>query len=114
MAIEYQDIDEQLRRIKITGRLDIPGTAEIELKLTSLTATSSRRVIVDLTGVDFLASIGIRALVTNAKALKGRGGRMALFVGDNAAVAKTLTVTGIDMIIPLFTSEAEAEKAILA
>lgn len=114
MPIDYKDIDENFRRIALSGRLDIPGTAEIELKLTSLTATTSKRVLVDLTGVSFLASIGIRALVSNAKALQARGGRMVLFVGDNAAVAKTLTVTGIDMIIPMFAAEADAEKAALA
>lgn len=111
MAIDYQDIDENFRRIALSGRLDIPGTAEIEHKLASLAATAQRCVLVDLTGVTFLASIGIRALVGSAKALQARGGRMVLVVGDNAAVAKTLTVTGIDMIIPVFPSEADAEKA---
>jgi len=39
---------------------------------------------------------------------------MVLFVGDNAAVAKTLQVTGIDALIPMFVDLSEADKAALA
>jgi anti-sigma B factor antagonist len=114
VAIEHQDVSETFRRISLTGRLDIPGTDEIAMKFTALSATTPRRVVVDLTGVHFLASIGIRALISNAKALKKRGGRMVLFIGDNAAVRKTLEATGIDAILPMFADASEADKAALA
>jgi anti-anti-sigma factor len=35
-------------------------------------------VIVDLSGVDFLASMGVRLLLSNAKALGSRGGKMVI------------------------------------
>jgi len=114
MAIDFQDITDSLRKVTITGRLDLPGTDEIATKFAALSAASNRRVIVDLTDVSFLASIGIRAIITNAKALQQRGGRMVLFVGDNAPVHKTLETTGIDSLIPLFTELSEAEKAVTA
>ncbi|WP_342619154.1 STAS domain-containing protein [Rhodoferax sp. GW822-FHT02A01] len=112
MAIDFQDITDTLRKVTLTGRLDLPGTDEISTKFAALSATSNRRVIVDLSGVSFLASIGIRAIITNAKALQQRGGRMVLFVGDNAPVYKTLETTGIDSLIPMFTELSEAEKAL--
>lgn len=111
MPIEFEDISENLRHIQITGRLDIAGTAEIDAKFTTLSAISNRRVVVDLSAVTFLASIGIRSLITNAKALQQRGGRMVLFVGNNETVAKTLEVTGIDALIPMFKEIVEADKA---
>lgn len=114
MAIEFLDISDTLRRISITGRLDIAGTDEIANKFAALAASADKRVVVDLAGVSFLASIGIRAIITNAKALQHRGGRMVLFVGENSSVAKTLETTGIDTLIPMFTSAAEAEKAAVA
>jgi anti-anti-sigma factor len=70
--------------------------------------------VVDLTAVSFLASIGIREIITNAKAAQQRGGRLVLFVGDNNAVTKTLETTGIDALIPMFADYAAAEKAALA
>ena len=114
MSIQFHDHDENLRRIAISGRLDIAGTDAIATKFSALAASAQRRVIVDLTAVSFLASIGIRALITNAKALQQRGGKMVLLVGSNEPVAKTLEVTGIDALIPMFADDAEAVKAALA
>ncbi|HOE42131.1 MAG TPA: STAS domain-containing protein [Rhodoferax sp.] len=114
MAIQFEDVTDSFRRIKISGRLDMPGTEAISLKFTNLAASAARRVVVDLTEVSFLASIGIREFITNAKALQLRGGRMILFVGDNASVAKTLQVTGIDALIPMFADLAQADQAALA
>ena len=114
MPIDFEYCSNQLRRITLTGRLDLAGTAEIDSKFAALSAAAQRRVLVDLTGVTFLASIGIRSLITNAKAQQNRGGRMVLLVGDNAPVARTLEATGIDALIPIFTSFTEAEQAALA
>jgi anti-anti-sigma factor len=114
MAITYEDVSGSFRRIVLTGRLDGPGTAEIAPRLAALATAAKQRVIVDLTGVSFLASVGIRAVLTSAKAAQQNGGRMVLFVGGNPAVIRTLEATGIDALIPMFGDAAEAERAALA
>jgi anti-sigma B factor antagonist len=77
MAIAFEDFSEDFRLIKLSGRLDVKGTSEIESKFTSLAATASKKVLVDLREVSFLASIAIRAIITNAKALQLKAGRIA-------------------------------------
>ncbi|OQW71108.1 MAG: anti-anti-sigma factor [Proteobacteria bacterium ST_bin11] len=114
MSIEFEDLSEHLRLIKISGRLDILGTQEIATKFTALACAENRRVVVDLTGVSFLASIGIRELITNAKALQRRGGKMTLFIGNNEAVIKTLEATGIDALLPMFTDLEQGTEAALS
>ena len=114
MPITYEDVSESFRRIALAGRLDGPGTEEIAVKLAALSTAAKRRVVVDLTAVSFLASIGIRAVLSSAKAAQQSGGRMVLCVGGNLAVTKTLEATGIDALIPMFADAAEAEKAALA
>lgn len=113
MAIEIMDVNEKLRRIALTGRLDIAGTDEIATTFAAAACSGGRRVVVDMTAVSFLASIGIRALISNAKALQSNGGRMVLFVGGNKTVAKALETTGIDALIPVFADATRAEKAVL-
>lgn len=111
MSIEYTDVNDTLRRIALSGRLDIAGTDAIALQFSAMTSSAQRRAVVDLSAVDFLASIGIRAIVANARAMQQRGSRMVLFVGDNGPVAKTLEMTGIDAVIPMFADLAQAEQA---
>jgi len=113
MPIKILDVNDKLRRIALTGRLDIPGTEEIVIKYAAAATTAGRRVVVDMTAVSFLGSIGIRALVSNAKALQSNGGRMVLFVGVNETITKTLQTTGIDALIPTFADATEAETAAL-
>lgn len=114
MSIEFEDATDTLRRITLTGRLDIPGTEAIALKLANLTSSPQRRIVLDISGVDFLASIGIRELISSAKSLQMRGSKLVLMVGSNANVTKTLTVTGIDTLIPMFDTSAAADQAALA
>jgi len=114
MPIDYQDVNEDLRRVSLTGRLDTPGTEEIATKFTALVASAKRRVVIDMTAVTFLSSMGLRSLITGAKAQLQRGGRLVVLVGDNSVVAKTLEATGIDALLPMFTDAGEADKAALA
>ena len=111
MSISYSDVGENLRRITITGRLDIPGTDSVSSKLGELIAAPRKGVVVDLSTLQFLASIGIRALITSAKAVKARGGKMSLVVKPGSTVMMSIKATGVDQFVPVFASSAEAEKA---
>jgi anti-anti-sigma factor len=108
VSIEHQDLADELRLIQLAGRLDMVGAGEIELRFTTLAATKPIGVLVDLTQVTFLASVGLRCIIHSAKALDQKGGRMALLLGDNALVLDTLETVGIDEIIPVFSDRAEA------
>lgn len=100
MELAVHDIDSGILGIDLSGRMDISGTQQIELKFTALTATRRARILVDLSKVTFIASIGIRALISNAKAQKLRGGSLVLFK-PNTQIEEVLRATGIDAIIPI-------------
>lgn len=114
MSITHEDIGDNLRRIMITGRLDMPGTDSVASKLVELTAAPKKGIVVDLTSLRFLASIGISALITSAKAVKQRGGKMVLVVSPGSSAAMSLEATGVDELIPVFSATDEAEKAAVA
>jgi anti-sigma B factor antagonist len=114
MTIEHEDVTDSLRRIRLSGRLDIAGTDAISHRLTALASVAARRIVVDLSQISFLASFGIRELISNAKAQQSRGGKLVIFLGDNDSVKKTLETTGVDVLIPLFTDSAAADAAALA
>lgn len=114
MSINYEDVGNNLRRIAISGRLDMPGTDSVASTLEQLVAAPKKGVVVDLSSVQFLASIGIRALITSAKAVQQRGGKMVLVVDGGSSVRMSLEATGVDQLIPVFRNTADAERAAVA
>jgi anti-sigma B factor antagonist len=114
MSISYDDIGDNLRRIVISGRLDMVGTSSIAAQLVELTAAPKKGVLIDMSAVEFLASIGIRSLVASAKAVQERGGKMVLVVNPSTTVIMSLKATGVDLLIPVFHNAADAERAAVA
>ena len=114
MSISYDDVGADLRRIVISGRLDMPGTDSVAGKLAELTAAPKKAVVIDLSALRFLASIGIRALIASAKAVQQRKGRLVLVVDEGSSVMMSLKATGVDDLIPVYDKMADAEKAALA
>ncbi len=94
MELQYSKWDNDIRMIKLVGKLDIIGTGEIETKFTGYCAGDKVRVIVDLSEVNFLASIGIRLLLLTAKSIAKRGGKMVI-LNPIPNVQNVLEVTGI-------------------
>jgi anti-anti-sigma factor len=99
-------------KVRLAGRMDIAGVDAIAVPLAALAATNDRRVIVDLSGVDFLASIGIRAILQNARAHKMRGGGMVL-LAPRPLVDEVLRTAGVANVVPI-VSDLEAARAALA
>lgn len=102
-----------MRRIVLTGRLDFHGVEEIIEPLAALLATAGSNVLIDLTEATLICSMGIRALILNAKNLQQRGGRMALAVNGDSIVAATLNSVGIDSLLPVYASLLDAKNTLL-
>jgi anti-sigma B factor antagonist len=96
--------------VALTGRLDIAGAEAVALPLATL-AGAKQGLIVDMSGVSFIASIGLRHLVSAAKALSRRGGRLVL-LNPNDLVTEVLTTSGLTDLLPIVKSEAEAITAV--
>ena len=113
MKIRVNEMDNGIGVIKLGGTLDVVGTGEIETKFFGYCSGDKVRVVVDLADVDFLASIGIRMLVTTAKSVASRGGKMVL-LNPSSEVLSVLEITGIPSIIPVYSQLESAETVLLA
>jgi anti-sigma B factor antagonist len=102
MQMSIQRIEKGIKRISLAGRMDIPGTNEIDLRLSAETASEKAFVVLDLTSVEFLASVGIGALVHSVKALRLRGGE-AVFLSTVPIVTLVLEKTLITQVIKVFS-----------
>jgi anti-sigma B factor antagonist len=113
MELQYNELDNNIRLIKLNGSLDIIGTGQIETRFAGYCGGEKARVVVDLSDLEFLASIGIRLLTLTAKSVANRGGKMVI-LNPNPDVHHVLDVTGIPAIIPIYSNFESAETILLA
>ena len=110
MKLSTESLPGDVTKVILEGLLDIAGSQEIDLRF-SVVAGANKAVVVDLSAVTFVASIGIRTLLTGAKAVHSRGGKLVL-LNPSSAVEKVLRVTGVDTLMPLFHDADAAIQAV--
>ena len=76
MEMQVTTISWDAVRVVLNGRLDMAGSAKIDVPF-NVAAGANRNIIVDMSAVTFVASIGIRTLVIGAKTVQRRGGWIA-------------------------------------
>jgi len=105
--------EDGVTRVGLVGRLDTPGVDAIETRLTAAVVPRGVRAIVDLSGVEFIGSLGLRMLITITRALTRRGGKMVLY-GPQGFVAQVLETASLDDIIPVRPDATSALSAVQA
>jgi anti-sigma B factor antagonist len=110
MEIVITEFGHRAVRLALAGNLDISGAEKLDLPLAVL-AGRGDGVVVDVSGLEGIASIAVRHLVLAARALARRGGRL-LLLGPNARVTDTLMTAGVDDVLPIVRSDAEARAAL--
>ena len=102
MKLDYSELDNGIRLIKLNGSLDMNGTYSIEVQFVRYCAGENIRVLVDLAKVNFISSIGIPLLVNTAKSIVSRGGKVIL-LNPQDNVLKVLEMVGVPKMIPIHT-----------
>ncbi|HEV3372298.1 MAG TPA: STAS domain-containing protein [Xanthobacteraceae bacterium] len=111
MEITISEFGGVGKKVTLVGRLDITGAETIDLPLATIAGTKTS-IVIDMVGVDFIASIGIRHLVMAAKAVARGAGKLVL-LDPTPLVTDVLVTSGLDGLLPIVRSEDEA-RAMLA
>jgi anti-sigma B factor antagonist len=98
--------------VALDGRFDIAGAQEVDGRFQEL-AEKANVLIVDMSRVSFLASLGVRTLMVGAKTMIRRGAYIAV-AGANEGVEKVLRLTGFDEIVGLYPDDAAATASLTA
>lgn len=99
--------------LEVDGEIDTATAPRLQAGLDeALDAADAEdsRVVVDLTGVTFLASSGLAVLIGGARRLTALGGRLRL-VAASRSVTRPLQVTGADALFDTFDDVASALSA---
>jgi anti-anti-sigma factor len=110
MIMNVVETADGMTHVELDGRFDIAGAQEVDSRVVAL-ADKSSALVVDLSKVSFIASLGVRTLMVSAKALIRRSADMAV-CGANEGVEKVLRSTGFDELVGLYPDFDSAAKAI--
>jgi anti-sigma B factor antagonist len=87
--------------------IDINNAAGLRSALLQAAANGSGALVADMTRTRFCDSAGLHALVAAHKRARAAGGELLLVV-CGAAVLRVLAITGVDRVIPNFTTLDDA------
>ncbi len=96
--------------IAISGSVDAMTAAELTKAIDGQIANEHINIVVDLTGLDFMSSAGLRALLGAVKATRSQGGDMRI-VSTHAGIDKVLKMSGFHNIAKVFTSQTDASAS---
>src|SRR5215469_6072744 len=99
MTISTDVIEGEVTRVNLEGRMDIEGAAQVDLRM-NIIAGSAKRLLIDLSHVSFIGSMGLRSLVVPAQAVRRRGGKVVL-LSPVPLVEQVLQSSRINDIIPV-------------
>ena len=91
----------------LAGKMDALAIAEVEQTLAVAISPAVCVAVVDLSGVDYISSAGLRLLLNLFKKLQQAGGTMAL-AGTKSYCQKVIELAGFGGIFPMFEQVAEA------
>jgi len=93
------------------GRLNNETSPEFQTRLMGSVGSAGAAVLIDLSGVDYVSSAGLRALMTGSKQAKATGGRLAV-TGLNPVVSEIFTISRFSYVVTVFETRAEALTAL--
>lgn len=96
--------------VAVTGEVDVYSAPALKDQITELLQAGTNTLIIDLTGVAFLDSTGLGALVEARAATSEAGGALPL-VCSQERILKLFTITGLDAV---FTIHPDVDEALSA
>ncbi len=89
--------------LSITGDLDIVGAPELRKAVIQAVADGVRRLILDLSDLDFVDSVGLGVVVGALKRLRQRDGDLAV-VCPVARIRRVFEICDLDRVLTMHTS----------
>ncbi|PKN43326.1 MAG: anti-sigma factor antagonist [Deltaproteobacteria bacterium HGW-Deltaproteobacteria-18] len=106
MNIETR-IVETKALLTCTGRMDAVSAPRFEAACMELLAQGHASLVVDLGGLEYISSAGLRSILSSVKKLKASGGGLA-FCGLSCMVDEVFRVSGFLKLFRIHASAAEA------
>lgn len=102
--------------VRTAGRIDQTSAADFQKALTELVETAAaaeQQIVVDLSKVDYISSVGLRALMVANKLAKPKGVIIRI-ASMQEVVKEVFTISHFDKVFPTFDEMPKALQAVSA
>jgi len=101
------DNTQAISVVKAKGRVDSESAPELDKALSKLFTNGRNKVVLNLQGVDYMSSAGLRSLVKGVKEAQSSGGELRLASVPKEIEGRLLTV-GMMQMFKMFSTSEEA------
>lgn len=110
LTMNSRTLDDTTCVLDIEGEVDVYTSPQLKQDLVQLTEQGVKRVIINLSKVEYLDSTGLGVLIGGLKRMREAGGNLAL-VGPGMRIQRIFEITGLNKIFDIYpTSEEAAAK----
>jgi anti-sigma B factor antagonist len=99
-------VDDHITHLALVGKLDVAGLHAVDMKFHGYTAARRRPTLVDISGLEFVASLGMGMFITCARSLQRHGAKLVL-LNPRPEIEEALRAVGIDQGVPIVHSVEE-------
>jgi stage II sporulation protein AA (anti-sigma F factor antagonist) len=92
---------------RIEGRLDVQGAVVLETYAQQRLGAGEVRLVLDLAGVDYISSAGLRSLLVVAKKVQAVNGSLVL-CALTPTVLNIMSISGFQQLLKICATEEEA------
>lgn len=107
MDLETKKIDNDIMVIYLSGRLDVLMSVDIEKEIHKIIDRDKSHLLLNLGGVEYISSSGIRIFVSSMRILKNLNRKLKI-CNMNNAVKKIFEVVELMDMFEIYETEKEA------
>lgn len=94
--------------LSVEGKIDANNSKELEEILLNTISRGSTKILLDLQGLEYISSSGLRALLMAVKALDKKG--VLALCSLQPQVSQIFHISGFDTLFPVYDTREEAVK----
>ena len=94
--------------VALNGRLDSITYADCEAKITSILIPATKSIVMDMSSLDYISSMGLRILLKTRQTIENQGGKVYI-VNMQTQIKKVLSIANLLGGMTLFADIKEAD-----
>jgi anti-anti-sigma factor len=106
----HVSVQERVAVVQVQGRIDSSTANELGAALSHTIEDGYHQLVLDIGGVDYMSSAGLREMVAALKKVRNRGGDMRV-AQVNERVFEVLEMSGLNTIFQIFDSPVAAIRS---